>query len=163
MFILHKKYSKKLDEELNKKFKSTIKFSNNDINEFILLLRKDVYLTNIWMIGKILMKQNNLEKEDFYSNLNMEETKDSDYMHGKRVCKDFEVKNLGKYHDLYLESDTLLLADVFGNFRQMCLKIYQLDPEKFLLIPGLALQAALKKTEVKLELLTDIDILLMVE
>ena len=81
----------------------------------------------------------------------------------KRVFKDFEIKNLGEYHDLYLKSDTLLLADVFENFSKMCLNIYQLDPAKFLPAPGLAWQAALKKTVVKLELLTDIDMLLMVE
>ena len=84
-------------------------------------------------------------------------------MDGKRVCKDFEIKNVGEYHDLYLKSDTLLLADVFENFRKMCLKIYQLDPAKFFSATGLAWQAALKKTEVKLELLTDTDMLLMVE
>ena len=84
-------------------------------------------------------------------------------MHGKRVCKDFEINNIVEYYDLYLKSDTLLLAYVFKNFRKMCLKIYQLDPEKFISAPGLAWQAAFKKTEVKLELLTDIDILLMVE
>ena len=84
-------------------------------------------------------------------------------MHAKRVCKDFEIKNLGEYHDLYLKSDTLLLADVFENFSKMCLNIYQLDPAKFLSAPGLAWQAALKKTEEKLELLTDIVMLLMVD
>ena len=84
-------------------------------------------------------------------------------MHGKRVRKDFEIKNSGEYHHLYLKSDTLLLADVFENFRKMCLKIYQLDPAKFLSAPRLAWQAALKKTEVKLELFTDNYILLMVE
>ena len=64
---------------------------------------------------------------------------------------------------MYLKIDTLILADVFENFRKTCLKIYQLDPAKFLSAPGLAWQAALKNTEVKLELLTDIDMLLMAE
>ena len=81
----------------------------------------------------------------------------------KRVCKYFETKNLGEYYDLYLKSDTLPLADVLESFRKMCLKIYYLDPAKFLSAPGLAWQAALKKTEVKLELLIDIDMLLVVE
>ena len=72
-------------------------------------------------------------------------------------------KKIRHIHDLYLKSDTLLLPDVFENFREMCLKIYQLDLAKFLSAPRLAWQAALKKTEVKLELLTDIDMLLMVE
>ena len=86
----------------------------------------------------------------------MEEITDVDYMYGKRVCKDFEIKNLGEYHDLYLKSDTLLLADVFKNFRKMCLKTHYLDPAKFLSAPGLAWQAALKKTKVKLDLLNQI-------
>ena len=104
-----------------------------------------------------------MEKKDFYRHLSMEYITDADYAHAKRVCKDFEIKNLGEYHDLYVQSNTLLLADVFENFRNMCLKIYELDPAKFLSAPGLAWQAALKKTKVKLDLLTDIDMLLMVE
>ena len=64
---------------------------------------------------------------------------------------------------MYVQSETLLLADVFENFRNTCLKIYELDPAKFLSAPGLAWQAALKKTKVKLDLLTDIDMLIMVE
>ena len=73
----------------------------------------------------------------------MEDTTDADY--GHRFCKDFEIKNLGEYHDLYVQSDTLLLADVFVNVRNMCLKIYELDPTKFISAPGLAWQADLRK------------------
>ena len=97
------------------------------------------------------------EKEEFYSNLEMGEITDVDYVHGKRVCKDFKIKHSSKYHDLYLRSDTLLLVDVFENFRKMYLKIYQLDPAKCLLCSGLAWKAALKKTEVKLEILFDVN------
>ena len=103
------------------------------------------------------------EKEDFYSNLNMEDITDVDYVHAKRVCKDFEIKSLGEYHEMYVQSTTLLLADVFENFRNMCLEIYELDPAKCLSAPGLAWQAALKSTKVKLNLLTDVNMLLMVE
>ena len=78
------------------------------------------------------------EKEDFYNYLNMEDITDADYVHAKRVCKDFEIKNIGEYNDFYVESDTLLLADVFENFRNMCLKIHELDPAKFLSAPGLS-------------------------
>ena len=85
------------------------------------------------------------EKEEFYSNLKVEDNTDADYIHAKRVCKDLEIKNLGEYHDLYLKSDTLLLADVFENFRKMCFRIYHLDPVKFLSAPGLPWQAVLKK------------------
>ena len=72
-------------------------------------------------------------------------------------------KNLGEYHDLHVKSDTLLLADVFENFRDKCIKIYKLDPAHFLSAPRLALQACLRKTKVKLELLTDTDMLMTVE
>ena len=78
------------------------------------------------------------KKEDFYIHLNMKDITDTDYVHAKRVCKEFEIRNLGEYHDLYVQSDTLLLADVFENFRKMCLKIYKLDPVKFLSAPRLA-------------------------
>ena len=78
------------------------------------------------------------EEEDFYSYLNMEDITDADYSHAKRVCKDLQVKNLGEYHDLYVQSNALLLADVFENFRNMCIKIYQLDSVIFLSDPGLA-------------------------
>ena len=63
--------------------------------------------------------------------------KDADYIHAKRISKNFEIKNLGKYNDLYLKSDTLLLADVFKNFWKTCLKVYHLDPVKFFLALGL--------------------------
>ena len=102
------------------------------------------------------------EKEKFYSNLNMEDITDVDYMHAKRVCKDFEIKHLGEYHDRYLISDTGLLADIFKNFRKTYLKIYYLDPAKYSSASGLAWQAALKKNELK-KLLINIDMLLMVE
>ena len=93
----------------------------------------------------------------------MEDTTDADYAHAKKVCKDFEINNLAEYHDLYVQSDTLLLVDVFETLRNMCLEIYELDLAKFLSAPGLAWQSALKKAKVKLDLLTDIDMLLMVE
>ena len=102
-------------------------------------------------------------KESFYSNLNMGNIEDIDYRHGNNVFKRFKLKYLGEYHDLYVQSDTLLLADVFENFRNTCLKLYELDPAHLLSSTGLAWQACLKKTNVKLELLTDYDMLLMVE
>ena len=68
----------------------------------------------------------------------MEDIKDANHIDAKRVWKGFEIKKLGEYHDLYLKIDILLLADVFENFRKMCLKLYHLDPIKFLSAPGLA-------------------------
>ena len=102
-------------------------------------------------------------KDSFHSKLNMEIIDDIDYRHGNNVFKRFKLKTLGEYHDLYVQSDTLLLADVFENFRNTCLKVYELDPAHFLPLPGLAWQACLKKASIKLELLTDYDMLLMVE
>ena len=103
------------------------------------------------------------DKETFYSNLNIEDIKDVDYKNVKIVFKNLFNKNLGDYHDFYVQSDTLLLADAFENFRNICIKVYKLDPAQFLSAAGLAWQASLKKTEVKLKLLTDVDILLMAE
>ena len=79
----------------------------------------------------------------------MEGVADADYAHAKIVCKGFEIKKIGDCHDLCVQSDTLFLADVFENFRNMCINIYKLDPAKFLSVPGLAWQAALKKTKIK--------------
>ena len=103
------------------------------------------------------------DKESFYSSVNMENIDDIEYRHGNNVFKKFELKHLGEYHDLYVQRDTLLLADVFEKFRNMCIRVYERDPAHFLSLPGLAWQASLKKTNVKLELLTDYDMLLMVE
>ena len=96
------------------------------------------------------------DKSDFYSGLNMEEISGTDYRHAQNVFNKFNIKNLGEYHDLYVQSDTLLLADVFENFRNMRIKDYGLDPVYFLL-PELAWQACLKKTDKKLELISDVD------
>ena len=76
--------------------------------------------------------------EDFYSHLNMEDSTDADYALARKACKDFEIKNIGQYHDFHGQSNTLLLADVFENFKNMCLKICNLDPAKFLSAPGIA-------------------------
>ena len=87
---------------------------------------------------------------------------DKDYIHAQKVFKELGLKNLGDYHDLYVQSDTLLLADVFQNFRNKCIEIYEFHPAHFLSVSGLAWQACFKRTEVELELLTNIDMLLMV-
>ena len=85
------------------------------------------------------------DKEAFYSNLNMEDITDVDYRHAKRVFRNLNNKNLGDYHDLYVQSDSLLLADVYENFRNKSIEIYEVDPAHFLSAPGLAWQACLKK------------------
>ena len=83
-----------------------------------MLLRKGIYLYDYMDDWEKFNEKTLPEIEAFYSNLNVEEIIDADYMHGERVCKDFEIKNVSEYHDLYLKSDALLLADVFENFRK---------------------------------------------
>ena len=104
-----------------------------------------------------------VDKEAFYSSLNMENITDIDYRHANKVFRIFKLENLGDYHDLYVQSDTLLLANVYENFGNMCIEVYELDPAHFLSAPGLAWQASLKKTGVELELITNVDMLLMIE
>ncbi|KAL9963656.1 hypothetical protein ACROYT_G027183 [Oculina patagonica] len=84
-------------------------------------------------------------KEDFYSILNNEHITDNDYKHVKKVWKTFKLKSMGDYHDLYLQSDILLLADVFENFRKTCLQYYKLDPCHYFTSPGLSWDAMLIK------------------
>ena len=102
-------------------------------------------------------------KEEFYSKLNDENISDEDYQHALNVFHTFNCKSIRDYHDLYLKSDVLLLSDVFENFRKTCLKHYKLDPAHYYTSPGLAWDACLKETQQQLELLTDYDMLMMVE
>ena len=101
------------------------------------------------------------DKESFYSELNKEGITDDDYVHAQKVWKVFKIKDLGEYYDLYAQTDTLLLADVYEKFRDKWIEIYEIDPAHFLSAPGLTWQACLKKTGIKLELLTDNDMLMM--
>ena len=125
----------------------------------MLLLRKGVYPYD-HMNERERFKEIALPKrEKLYNRLNIEDITEVDYVHAKKVYKDFEIKNLGEYRDLYLKSNVLLLADVFENFRKTVLEIYELDPAKFISTPSLVWKTALKKTQVKLDLITDIDML----
>ena len=141
----NKNYQHKFDEKLKQRFFNTYKFSNDGNNKFILLLQKGIYPYDYIDNWEKLNETSVSEKEDFCSHLNMEYIADADYAHPTRVCKDFEIKHLGEYHDLYVQSDTLLLDDVFENFRNICLKIYKLDPAKKFSAPELAWQVALKE------------------
>ena len=102
------------------------------------MLRKGVYPNEYMDSWENFNKTSLPSKEDFYSNLNVEDIDDIDYRHGNNVFKVFKLENVGDYHDLYVQSDTLLLADVFENFRDMCIKVYELDPVHFLSLQGLA-------------------------
>ena len=119
-------YEKNFNKELIKRFGNTYNLCNGDLNKFILLLRKGVYsyehMDNWERFDEISLP----DKESFYSSLNTENIDDIDYRHGNNVFKKFKLKNLGEYHDLYVQSNTLLLADVFENLRNMCINRFWL-------------------------------------
>ena len=128
-----------------------------------LLTRKGVYPYDyVTSIDKL--KETKLpSKEAFYSKLLDQEISDEDYQHALKVWNTFNCQTLQDYHDLYLTTDVLLLADVFENFRKTCLKHYKLDPCNYYTAPGLAWDACLKETKQELELLKDHDMLMMFE
>ena len=101
--------------------------------------------------------------EEFYSKLNDEIITEENYEHAQNVWKKFKIKNMREYHDLYLKTDVLLLADVFENFRKVCKENYKLDPAWYYTSPGLAWDAMLKMTKIELELLSDPQMYLMIE
>ena len=130
----------------------------------MLLLRKGVCSYEYVDSCERFDKKSLPDKKAFYSELYLEDITDKDYMHPQKVFEKYNLKHLADYHDLYVQTySMLLLADLFENFRNKCIEMYELDPAHFLSAPGLAWQACLKKTGVRLELLTDIDMLLMVE
>ena len=102
-------------------------------------------------------------KEHFFSILNDQDITDDEYDHAKKVWKTFKIKTMGEYHDLYLGSDVLLLTDVFENFRKTCIQYYKLDPCHYFTSPGLSWDAMFKMTNIKLELMTDIDMFQFIE
>ena len=165
---------------LKKNFNHTSRFWECD-EKFRLMIRKGVYPYEC-MDGWKKFEETSLPPKDaFYSRLNMKGISDQDYEHAQQVWNTMEKKTLGCYHDTYLKTDVLLLTDVFEAFRDTCLKNYGLDPAHFYTAPGLAWQALLKTAaeycqhekrrkecelcpdEFRLELLTNLDTMLMVQ
>ena len=134
-----------------------------DENQFRLMRAKGVYpydyMNSISKFGETKLPK----REDFCSLLTDEDINDDDYRHAEEVWNTFRIKNMGEYHDLYLISDILLLADVFENFRDTCLEYYGLDPAHYVSAPGLTWDAMLKMIGINLELITDIDEQLFIE
>ena len=144
------------------KFPNTHRLGKNN-DEFILLLRKGVYPYEYMDNWNKFNDSIPLGKDKYYGELNTSSISDSDVKHVKKVCNTFKIRDLGKYHNSYVQSDTLLLTDVFEPFRKTCINIYELDPTYFVSLPGFAWTAMSKLTKVELELLTDEDMLLMFE
>ena len=152
----------KLSSNLDKScFTNTSRYY--DGKQLELLLRKGVYPYEYMDSIERLAEKKLPPKESFYSRLSGDGISDEDYEHAQRVWETFGMTTLRDYHDLYNQSDVLLLADIFENFRDVCSDNYGLDPAWYYTAPGLAWDAALKITDVKLELLSDPDMLLMIE
>ena len=149
--------------KLTKKFPSTYKLCDKIVNKFTLLLKKGIYPYE-YMGSMDKFNETTLPSiEKFYSKLQLKNITNDEYNHAKKVWEHFEIKTLGDYHELYVQADTAQLSDVFEIFRSLCLKEYQLDPAYFVSTPSLAFQAMLKITKAKIELFTDIDMILMPE
>ena len=104
-----------------------------------------------------------LTKLNFRSDLTGEDISDYDFEFYKEICIRFKIKTLGEYHDLYLKSDVLRLSDVFENFIETCFQYYKLDPRHYYSAPAFSLNACLKMTVIELELISDVDMYLMIE
>ncbi|XP_052741550.1 uncharacterized protein LOC112046691 isoform X1 [Bicyclus anynana] len=126
-------------------------------NDFFFLKRKGVYPYD-YMTSFDSLKLTSLPtQKHFFSTLTNSAVSDDDYKHATDVWHHFKCRNMGDYSDLYLKTDVLLLTDVFENFRNVCIKTYDLDPVQYYTAPGLSWDAMMKHTQVTLELLTDFD------
>ena len=121
-----------------------------DKEHFDILLRKGVYPYDFVSSPEIFNKTSLPAKSEFYNKRTDAEISEVDYEHAQKVWNPFCMINFGQYHDIYLKSDTILLADVFENFRRICQTYYQLDPAHYHSSPGLAWEAMLKMSGVKL-------------
>ncbi|XP_065680704.1 uncharacterized protein LOC136094698 [Hydra vulgaris] len=173
------KKGKKVEIKKELRFLDSFKFMASSLDELIknstkeldlcsdkklnLLLRKGVYPYE-WVDSIDKLNETQLPpKESFYSRLNGAGISDEDYLHAQTVWKEFDCETFKDYHNLYNVADVLLLAHVFENFRNVCIKNYKLDPAWYYTSPGLAWDAALLITKVKLELLSDYDMILMIK
>ena len=143
--------------------KKLLGFEEYTPKQYELLVKKGIYPYEYMSKWDKFEETRFLPKEAFYSKLNMVGVSSENYEHARSVWTEFEIKNLGEYHDLYLKTDVILLANVFEAFREVCLKNYDLDPAHCFTAPGLAWKACLKKTKIRLELILDPDMLLMFE
>ena len=157
--------SSSLDKLVSNLPAEALKYTNKRFQKekFNLMTRKGVYPYDYMDSFEKFNKTELPTKEEFYSILNNEHITDEDYCHAQKVWNTFQLQTMGEYHNLYLKSDILLLADVFENFRKTCLQYYKLDPCHYFTSPGLSWDAMLKMTNIQLELMTDIDMFQFIE
>ena len=157
--------SSSLDKLVSNLPKDTFKYTSEEFTgkQLSLMSQKGVYPYDFM---KGFEKFNQMElptKDQFYSILNNQYIMNNEYNHAKEVWKVFDITTMGEYHDLYLKSDALLLADVFENFRKTCLQYYKLDSCHYFTSLGLSWDTMLKMTNIKLELMTDVDMFQFIE
>ena len=154
-----------LDKLVSNLSKDALKFISQEYKnkKLDLMTRKGVYPYDFMDSFEKFNEESLPTKEDFYSILNDTHISNDEYKHAQTVWEVFKLRNMGEYHDLYLKTDVLLLADVFENFRKTCLQYYKLDPCHYFTSPGLSWDAMLKMTDIKLELMTDIDMFQFIE
>ncbi|KAI8744649.1 hypothetical protein BgiMline_008451 [Biomphalaria glabrata] len=150
-------------KDLKETFRNTYLLAGESQEKFHVLLRKQVYPYEYIKSYEMLSESQLPQEEHFRDTLKDKSISKEDYEHAKKVWAIFNMQTLEDYHNLYVQTDVALLADVFEHFRQMSMELYKLDPAEFYSTSGLAWQAALKKTNVQLELLTDLDMHLMIE
>ena len=156
-------YKNLSDNELKQRFYNTCQLCGDNMEKSKLLSRKGVYpyeYMDSWEKFKLPVP---LDKKHYYSELNDSNISDEGVNHIKNVCSTFNINNLGEYHDLYVQSDTTLHADVFENFGDKCINVDKLDPAYYLSAPSLSWHSGLKMTGQALELLTDKNMLLLLE
>ena len=151
--------SSSLDKLISNLPKKAFKYTSEEFTgkELSLMSQKGAYPYNFIDSFEKFNQTELLTKDQFCSILNDQHITNDEYKNAKKVWKVFNIKTMGEYHDLYLKSDVLLLADVFENFRKTCLQYYKLDPCHYFTSPGLSWDAMLKMTNIKLELMTDVD------
>lgn len=149
----------KLSNNLNDSQFKEVRKSFSNQNEFCLIKKKGVFPYDYIDSFKKFDESQLPSKNHFYNKLINSDISDEQYNHALNVWKTFKCKNLGEYSDLYLKSDVLILADIFENFRNVCMQTYGLDPAHYFTSPGLSWDAMLKFTKIKLELLKDIDMI----
>ena len=142
--------SYKSSNPVNKIFSRIYRFCNNEPIKFTLLLRKGVYPYDYMDCWERFNETVLPDIKEFYNSLYQENITVKDHEHAQNLWNTFNIKNMGNYHDLYVQADTLQLADVFEDFGKVCLNIYRLDPIYFVSVPGLAWQACLKMTKGKI-------------
>ena len=136
---------------------------SKNINDLDLLTEKGIYPYDyIGDLEKIKLTKLP-SRSHFFSTLSREDIKYEDYEKAKHIWEHFNINNFGEYHNLYLKTDVLLLADIFENFRKMAMEEYKLDPIHYYTLPGYSFDAMLKYTKSKLELLHDVDMYNMIE